>query len=136
MAVTVTAKVLNEPSGADNSQRRTIIQGTFTLSGSYVAGGFTFPWSTLQNVAGENVLIPTIDSYPTWVEAYMSIPATSGPSYAYVVLWNYSTNQFQIYGSPGTSAQGTGLEELAAATLPTDVSGATFAFKAEFLNQD
>ncbi|MDR5728804.1 MAG: hypothetical protein RB191_15385, partial [Terriglobia bacterium] len=79
MAVTVVASVLNAPSGQDNSQKRTFIQGTFTLSGTYVAGGFVFPWLTLATAAGENVLIPTTETNPIWVEVQQSLPATGGP---------------------------------------------------------
>ena len=132
MAVTVVASVLNAPPGADNSQRRTMIQGTFTLSGSYVAGGFAFPWLTLTDASGQAVLLPTPETNPKWVEVQQSIPATA-PAYLFLVQWNYSSNLFQIFGSPATSGEGTGLEEISASTLPTNVSGATFAFKAEFL---
>ena len=133
MAVTVVASVLNDPKGADNSQRRTFVQGTFTLSGAYVAGGFVFPWLTLVDASGQAVLLPTPETNPIWVEVQQSIPAAAGPAYLFLVQWNYSTNLFQIFGSPATSAEGTGFEEISAATLPTGVSSATFAFKAEFL---
>ncbi|MDR5729166.1 MAG: hypothetical protein RB191_17250, partial [Terriglobia bacterium] len=95
------------------------------------AGGFVFPWLTLATAAGENVLIPTTETNPIWVEVQQSLPATGGPpDYLFLVQWNYTTNKFQIFGSPATSAEGTGFEEIADSSTPTT---ATFAFKAEFL---
>ena len=123
MAVTLT--VMNGPSGVDNSQRRTILQGTAALTGSYTTGGETINWLTLKSVAGNNVLLNTLSTSPLWVEFVLGIPnATPG---IYFAVFNYTTKKLQIYTVAGT--------ELAASAYAAPELNSTLFFKAEFANE-
>jgi hypothetical protein len=132
MALTLT--VLNEPAGYDYSQRRTYLYGTGVFSGNYTAGGEAVNWGTLAQADGVKALINSRSTTPLAVSFTMQTPASGTPSYAYLALYNATTGNVQVYGAPATSAEGTGFEELAGGTAyPADVTGATFAWKAEFL---
>lgn len=123
-------KVLNGPSGADNSQRRTILSGTGAVTGSYTAGGIAISWGTLNNVAGDAVLVNAITLTPLWVEFQVGIPGAT--PLMYILQYNYSTGKLQFYAS-GTATDG--LDELGATTFPADLTAATLYWKAEFANE-
>lgn len=132
MALALT--VLNAPSGTDNSQTRTKLYGTAAFSGSYTAGGESVAWGSLNDVSGQVTLVNTLGTpAPVWVEFQLSQPASGSPAYTFRVEYNYTTGKFQVYGSPATSAEGTGFEELAAGSYPANVSGAKWRWAAEFV---
>ena len=121
----LTLSALQAPNGADNSQRRFIIEVTGVVSGNYTEGGEPIHWTSLANAPGGSVLVNSINpNNPLWVEAHMGIPSANGPIYI-PVLYNYATNALQIYVSS------TG-DELAAGAYSASYTGATFYIKAEF----
>lgn len=124
-----TMKVLNGSTGGDNSQRRTIVQGTMTLSGSYATGGETISWTGLVSADYANVLIPTTDSAPVWTEFYIGIPGTT--AVLWLLAYNYSTGKLQIYGQ-AESGTTNGFAEYTAGTYNADLTSATIYWKAEF----
>lgn len=132
--MSLTMTLLSSPNGADNSQRRTSIYGTATLSGSYTAGGEAINWTTINNAAGSgDALIPTLPPpTPLWVEFQMGVPGVTGPAYAPLLLYNYTTGKLEIYGMNASAAEGNLLEELAAGSYGTNLTSATLYWKAEF----
>jgi hypothetical protein len=111
--------LLPAPSGHDGSQRRTIIEASFTLSGDYVEGGEPISWTKLAPG------IPTPSPVdPLWVEAYMSTPSANGPIYI-PVLYNAANSTLQVWVAQSG-------DELAAGAYSASYTGAQFLLKAEF----
>lgn len=127
MALTLTAE--NEPATYDYSQKRQILQGTATVTGSYTAGGEAINWTTIKDASGAAVMLNSLATTPKWVEFHTSVPGST-PLW-YLAQYNYSTNklQFAVTGA----AAGDGFEELAASAYPADLTGATLVWKAEFI---
>lgn len=127
-------KLIMGPKGGDNSQRRTIIQGTAVFSGSYVAGGEAINWLTQPtNFEGGTVLLNTLSTAPLWVEFQQTSPATSTPVW-YSLQYNYTSNKLQVFVT-GTAAGGSAELTAGAYTTTLAAAGVTFQFKAEFLNE-
>lgn len=126
-------KLIMGPKGGDNSQRRTIIQGTAVFSGSYVAGGEAINWLTIGAFEGGTALLNTLSTTPLWVEFQQTSPATSTPVW-YSLQYNYTTNKVQVFVT-GTAAAGSAELTPAAYTTTLAAAGVTFQFKAEFLNE-
>lgn len=115
--------VHNEPNGSDNSQRRTIIEGTAVLSGNYAEGGEAITWTSLQDASGQNVLLNTTNPSPLWAEFQVGVPDGA----VWPLIYNYSTGKLQSF------VQSTG-DEQAAGAYAGSQTGATLYFKAEFQN--
>lgn len=126
-------KLLKAPNGEDNTQRRTVIQGTAVFTGSYTAGGEAVNWLTITNFEGGTALINSLSTAPVWVEFVQTAPATTSPLW-YWLVYNYTTNKVQVIVT-GTAAAGGA--ELAATTYPAQMTGAgvAFQFLAEFPNE-
>lgn len=124
-------KVLNAPSGDDNSQKRTILQGTGKLTGSYAAGGEAINWETLVDVSGAAVLLNSLSSTPLWAEFQIGIPGAT-PLW-FLLQYNYTTGKLQI--AVTGAAAGDGFEQLAAGAYPADLTAAIIYWKAEFLSE-
>jgi hypothetical protein len=126
----ITLKVLNAPNGEDNSQRRTVLAGTATLTGSYTTGGEAINWATLTSAAGGNVLLNAVTTTPLWAEFQIAIPGAT--PLLYLVQYNYATNKLQFYDD---GSAGLGFAQLGAGAYPADLTAATLRFKAEFANE-
>lgn len=126
-------KTLTPPKGGDNTQRRTVIQGTAVFSGSYASGGEAVNWLTISAFEGGVALLNTLSTAPVWVEFMQTAPATASPLW-YQLAYNYTTNKVQIIVT-GTGAAGSA--ELAAGAYPAQITGAgaAFQFLAEFPNE-
>lgn len=134
MALTLT--VFNAPSGTDNSQTRTKLYGTAVFSGSYTAGGESVSWGSLADASGQNALVNTLGTpTPVWVEFHLAQPGVTGPAYTFRVEYNYTTGKFEVYGSPATSAEGTGFEEIASGSYGTNITAAKWRWTAEFISE-
>lgn len=128
MALALT--LYNAPDGADNSQRRTSLNGTGKFTGSYVAGGVAINWLTVANSSGGDALLNSLSTTPLWAEFQVGIPGST--PLLYVLQYNYTTNKLQVYVS-GTATFG--LDEFAAGAYPADLTAGTVYFKAEFRNE-
>lgn len=122
MAIALT--VLNAPNGDDNTQRRQVIYGTATVSGSYTTGGETINWLTLSSTSGGKVLIETLQTAPAFVEFQMGQPGTGTPTNLFPT-YNYTTGKVQFWIAAGT-------EFPAGAYTANVYTNAIFRFKAEF----
>jgi hypothetical protein len=113
MALALT--LLKAPNDKDNSQRRTILEGTGVLSGSYPAGGEPITWTQFL-INSSN---PTA---PVWVEFYVGAfsPPTAVPA-----VYDYATGTLRLFVSS------TG-DEVATGAYSSVYTSATLYFKAEF----
>ena len=127
MTVTTLTITLNPfPNGKDNTQRRTIYNGTASFGASpltYATGGIAVSWASLFNAAGE--LLTNANATP--IEADFWSASSSGYWYVY----NQSTGKLQILVGGATASQPAA--ELAAGAVPAGVSGDTIFFHAEFV---
>lgn len=119
------------PDGADNSQRRTSLNGTGKFTGSYVAGGVAINWLTVANSSGGDALLNSLSTTPLWAEFQIGIPGST-PLY-YILNYNYSTNKLQVADTG--AASGSGFAEFAAGAYSADLLALTVYFKAEFRNE-
>lgn len=122
----LTLAALNSPNGTDNSNKRTIVEVTGTLTGNYPAGGEPISWVGLSQASGASVLISSSQpTAPLWVEAQMSeISATTPILIPALYDYNLSTLRFFV------SSTG---DELAAGAYSASFTGAKFRIKAEFI---
>ena len=126
MTVTASTLTLNPyPNGKDNTQRRTIYNGTVAIGASpltYASGGVPVSWASLSNAAAE--LFTEENSTP--IEAWFE--SVSGSGYWYV--YNVATSKLQIF--VGGASASLPAAELAAGAVPAGVSGDSIVFHAEF----
>lgn len=126
------------PNGADNSQRRTIREGTAKLTGTYpaTAGGEAINWLTVMNAGGTDVLLNTLTpTAPLWVEFQVGITSGANPQSIPFLQYNYSTGKLQLYGMAAAAGENTLLEEVAESfSYPAGLTGATLYWKAEWAN--
>lgn len=130
----LTLKAFNAPNGADNSQRRTKVLGTGTLTGTYpaTAGGEPINWQALQTAAGENVLVPSNTQNPIWAE-FQIVPPAGAPASTVILQYNYGTSKLQIIAMGTAATENTLFEELAEGFIyPAALTGATIYFAAEW----
>lgn len=117
-AATATLEVNPYPKGVDNTQRRTIIYGTCTLSagGTYVTNGIPLNWAQLidgNSDGGKYFIIPNVGPTQTkpsvaWFYSVGQAAGTAIPGYDYV----YDTVNNTLRIASGTAE----LADLAAIT--------------------
>jgi hypothetical protein len=121
MALAVTVTYIDAPAGSKFVE----VYGTLAFSGSYTTGGEAITWQGLGNAGTE------IPSSQAPLQVFVQSQGGSGWLYG----WNAGSAKVQVFGQHPTNAT-TGiiaLEELAAASYPSGVTGDTVVFEAIFL---
>lgn len=113
-----TLTVYVHPNGVDNTQRRTVYNGTCGLSasGTYVTNGIPTPWITMQSASG-GAITPAFGPQTTqpiiaWFQSNIGGALTYG--------WDSVHNTLRIFSA--------GVELTNGAAIATD----TIGFEAEF----
>jgi hypothetical protein len=121
----LTLAALNAPNGTDNSNKRTIVEVTGTLSGDYPADGEPIKWVGLSQASGGSVLINSSNpTEPLWVEAQMAEVSAVDPTLI-LAYYDYTLSTLRLFVS-STGA------ELAAGAYTPGLTGAVLRIKAEF----